>query len=155
VSETLPDGGTVSSQFGPEGWECIGVSFPDQQFPTEGWEAPIFIMGEFTASPSSQTVEAGNPATIEGQAQDETGSPMYGGIPFTVELRDGDGNVVDSASGTTASDGSYTGEVTPPEPGEYEAVTVNDRIGRQAATEGFEEIGVSFSSQFGPEGWET
>jgi hypothetical protein len=150
---TLPDGDSISSQFGPEGWEDLGFSYSSQfgpegwetlgfsytqQFPTEGWEKGLLVMRRFTISASSTDVEPGDTVTISGTAEDDTGTALGKGVQWTVELRDSGNSLVDSATGTTDNSGDYSGNIVPPSPGDFDAQTVNDLPGR-VISEGWED----------------
>lgn len=150
---TLPDGTDVSLQF-DDGFESVGVDFPPA-FPTEGWEEPIFVMQGFDLSLSETEVVVTIPVTASGSAFAEDGTALEG-VSYTVEARDADtGELLQNPSGSCDDQGDYSETLTFRSAGEVEVQTVNDEIGRVGGTRGFEDIGVDFPLEFGPEGWES
>ena len=151
----LPDGGTVSSQSGSEGWEAIdsdGLGF-SQQFQTEGWEAPILVLSKLGLSAGATEISVGGSVVLTVESRDDDGS-LVGGVPFDLRLTDPDRATSIVESGQTEADGTLETTVELAEKGKYEVQAVNTEIASQFAAR-FESIGVSFDDQFGPEGWES
>ncbi|WP_435362748.1 hypothetical protein [Haloarchaeobius sp. DYHT-AS-18] len=147
---TLPDGASVVSK-SFETFESIGFD-PGRSRATEGFEEPIFVMGDFSISVTETIIEAGGSTTVNGTATDDTGAAQSS-APYSVKAENSDGTVVVTSSGTTAVDGSFSESLIIDSPGEYACYAENDAVGQQS-TDDFESIGIDFPTLRVSEGFE-
>lgn len=149
---TLPDGDTVNKEFGPESWEDISVTFPDKKFPTEGWEIPVRVLERMDISAGDRTPSIGE--RVEVTATIENGKGAIEGFPLDVMV-DGDRE----ANVRTDQNGKAKYTLGPDNTGNVLVTFKNEnalkvrKIANQDK-ESWEDLGLPFAKQFGPERWE-
>jgi hypothetical protein len=135
---TLPDGGTVALQQ-TETFETIGdTTFSLWQ--SEGFESPIFIMGDFTVTVTATEIEAGGSTTVDGTATNTEGNAEPG-APYTVKSVL-DGQTVAAKSGNADGNGDFSETLVLEDPGDHTVFAENDAVGKQDIDD-FENIGYS------------
>ena len=150
---TLPDGTTVTPQYGPERFEIDTLGTVTRQHGPEGFEIAPPPSGTVSISASATTVSPGQTVTIFGAFEDANGTPQTG-ADFTVEAKRA-GSTIVTKSGKTDASGEYSATITPAETGTMTVQTTTDGVAPQFGPAGFEitEIGPT-TSQFGPAGFE-
>lgn len=134
---SLPDGGTVSSQF------------------FEDWEDPVVILTTPDFNSISE-VTAGEKFDVLVSVVDDDGNPIEG-FDVSIDLVDSSDTVRDTIGAQTDSNGEATATFTAPKVSaktEFRVRSVFGVISVQGS-EDWETLDVSFNSKFGPEGWES